>query len=152
MILTRRWKKPLLIFSDLQLQMRRIILKPKQALFQQKLRLPNCDGRFGINDHHASLKNLGHIWYQKKAFYAGSEPGFSFRLFFFFFSLRSDTNRHLVSTAHASLMHAYAFSSQEPTILLACGRNRERAWERATSSPVPSPQRFSKWRIVGRRP
>ena len=37
--------------------------------------------------------------------YPGSEPGFSFRLSFFF--LRSVTNRHLVSTAHASLMQAY---------------------------------------------
>ena len=36
--------------------------------------------------------------------YPGSEPGFSFWLSFF---LHSVTNRHLVFTAHASLMHAY---------------------------------------------
>ena len=35
------------------------------------------------------------------------QPGFKFRLSFFFFFPRSVTNRRLGSTAHASLMHAY---------------------------------------------
>ena len=39
-----------------------------------------------------------------KTNYPGSDPGFSFRLSFFFFSA---FRHHLVSTAHTSRMHAY---------------------------------------------
>ena len=51
--------------------------------------------------------------------------GLVFGILFFFF-LRSITNRPLVSTAHASIMHAYAISSPEPPLPLSSGTGKRR--------------------------
>ena len=71
-------------------------------------------------------------------------PGFKFRLSFFSSLV---TNCRLVSKAHASPVHAYMVACMHMEIYRIVV-----AREKSTSSPGPSPRRFSKWRIVGRKP
>ena len=53
------------------------------------------------------------------------KPGLRFRLSSFFFLFRSVTNRRLVSSAHALLVHLFAFSFPEAALLLVSTKNRD---------------------------